>query len=96
MGDNISYQKLQSSLATIFNKKPAKRLSRSTLIWLNAMDWYSHIFFGYKRRMQKSLVEFLFEEVAFDSSKIENDLEFVFTPIDTTLKRVAERYSMSS
>ena len=96
VGENVSYQKLQSTLAGRFNKKPAKRLSRGLMLWINRADWFSHTFFGSKRRMQKSMVEFLFEDVTFDNSKIKNELEFVFTPLETTLQRVAERYSISS
>lgn len=96
VGENVPYQKLQSTLASLFNKKPAKRLSRSTLLLLNKMDWFSHTFFGTKRRMQKSMVEFLFEDVAFDTTKIKNDLGFIFSPMDKTLKRITDRYSISS
>jgi dihydroflavonol-4-reductase len=96
VGANMSYQKLQTALASHFKKKSPKSLSRSAMLWLNRMDWFSHTFFGSKRRMQKRMVDFLFAEAAFDSTKIINEIGFVFTPIERTLKRVAERYSMSS
>lgn len=96
VGANMTYQKLQSTLAAHFNKKGAKQISRKIMLWLHWMDWFSHHFFGSKRRMQKRMVAFLFENLAYDSTKIGNDLGFSFTPIETTLARITERYSISS
>ncbi|MEL6813078.1 MAG: NAD-dependent epimerase/dehydratase family protein [Bacteroidota bacterium] len=97
VGENMYYKDVLSRLAYHFgNKAPTKKLGKGTLIFLSRLDAVRHSFFGGKRKLIRSMVNSLFTSSVYDSSKIERDLNFQFTPMDKTIKRVVENYSSSS
>ncbi|MEM0517976.1 NAD-dependent epimerase/dehydratase family protein [Aequorivita flava] len=91
VGENISYKDLLSKLTRLFGKKPpTKKLSRQLMYFLSTMDWLASKLFNTKRNLVKPMVRSMFKDSRYDASKIENAINFQFTHIDDTLKRVTD------
>ncbi len=89
VGTNISYKDLLSKFAALFGKKPpTKKLSKSLMLFLNSFDWLGSKLFGTKRKLVKANIRSMYKDSYFDNSKIIKELNFEFTPLDETLKRI--------
>jgi len=87
---NISYKDLLTQLALLFGKKPPKRkLSKTFMLFLNGLDWFSSKLFRTKRRIVKDTVRSMFTKSHYNSGKIRTELNFEFTPVAETLHRIA-------
>jgi len=90
---NLSYRELLSELAKYLQRKPArKNIPKWVLLLLANCDWLSNILFGTTRIFFKSMANSIYIKSCFDSSKIENELNFRFTPYEQTLERVSKNY----
>lgn len=92
---SILYKELFSELAIYLNKKPPKKKAKKwMLLILSKLDWTSNKILGTRRILLKSTVLSLYKRSFYDSSKIERDLNFSFTPYAETLERVAKNYQL--
>lgn len=90
---SIYYKELLSELAKNLNKKlPKKQVAKFWLLAFSRMDWLSNKILRTRRILLKSTVRSLYKISFYNASKIENDLDFRFTPYKTTLERVARNY----
>lgn len=97
VGENILYKDLLQKMADHFKAKPPKRqISRSMIKFLSKLDWLMSKLFRTKRKLPKSMVNSLFSISFYDASKVQNGLQMSFTPLDTTLARIANNYSIVS
>ncbi len=91
VGKNISYKEILTQFALLNGKNPpTKKLSKTFMYFLSFLDWLSSKLFKTKRRLVKPTVRSMFSNPIYDSSKIKEQLGFVFTPIEKTLKRIVE------
>lgn len=89
VGKNVTYKELLSKLAPLFGKKPpSKKLPKTLMFFLSNADWLLSKIFGKKRKLYKATVRSMFKTSFYDASKIKNNLELQFTPLDATLERV--------
>ena len=94
---NMKYRSLLSAVAKNFEaKQPKKRVPKWVLLFFSKLDWLSSKLFGTKRMVLKATVNSLYTDSKYSSSKIENELNFQFSPIEKTLERVCKHYSMES
>ncbi len=97
VGKNVTYKELLSKLAPLFAKKPpSKKLSQTIMFFLSNADWLLSKIFGKKRKLSKAIVHSMFKTSFYDASKIKNNLEFQFTPLEVTLERVTKENSKAS
>ena len=84
-----------------FNVKTAKALGVShklklikpwqlSLLW--RVDWLKHKLFKKRRRLSRQLTKTITSVTKHDNSKIKDALDFEFTPIDESIKKVALLY----
>ncbi|PVW14170.1 NAD-dependent epimerase/dehydratase family protein [Marixanthomonas spongiae] len=97
VGNNLEYKELLTAIAQRFGAKPPKkRAPKWVLLFFSKLDWLVSKIFGTKRKLLKATVNSLYTTSNYDSSKIEAELDFKFTPIVQTLNRVTDRYSSES
>lgn len=90
---SLYYKELLSELAKNLHKKlPKKQVAKFWLLAFSRMDWLSNKVLRTRRILLKSTVRSLYKISFYNASKIENDLDFRFTPYRTTLERVARNY----
>ena len=93
VGKSIYYKELLSELALHLSKKPPKKKAPKWLLMLfSRVDWLVSIVFRKKRSLLKATVRSLYKISFYDTSKIETDFNFSFTPYKETLTRVAKNY----
>lgn len=91
VGQNLSFKELMSKIALIKEKKPPlRKVSESLMLLISALDLLSNKIFGTKRRLPKSMVRSMYQKSLYDASKITDLLNFRFTPIEETLRRMVK------
>ena len=93
ISENLSFKGFNEKVAQKLDVKPAKKelkLWQLQLAW--RLDWLNHKLFGKRRRLSKQLSKTLVTTTKYDNSKIKNDLDFKFTPIDASIKKVANYF----
>lgn len=93
VGQSIYYKEFLTELAIHLHKKPpTKEAPKWVLRILAALDGFAYTVFGKKRTLSKTTVESLYTCSFYDTSKIEKELNFTFTPYKETISRVAHNY----
>ncbi len=93
VGKSIYYKELLSELAIHLGKKPPKKkASKWLLITFSKIEWLVSTVFRKKRSLFTSTVHSLYKISFYDTTKIETDLNYSFTPYKSTLTRVAKNY----
>lgn len=97
VAQNITYKDMLVGLSEHLNRKPPKRsIAKWKLVGLSKLDWLSAKLLGSKRRLLRSMVESLYTMSNYDASKIQKEINFEYTPVETTFERVTRYYSMES
>lgn len=97
VAENVSYKKLTGMLCSIFEKPlPKRRLPKTLLYILSILDGVSSLFFGTKRMLLRATVRSLYSHSVYDSEKIKKTIDFEFTPLEQTIRRVASAYQIST
>ncbi|WP_299116308.1 NAD-dependent epimerase/dehydratase family protein [uncultured Winogradskyella sp.] len=84
-----------------FNRKTAEALNISKkqklikpwqlhILW--RLDWLNHKLFGKRRKLSKQLVKTITSVTKHDNSKIKLVLDYEFTPIEESIKKVSELF----
>ena len=68
----------------------------TVLLLAVTLDWFVSSLLGTKRKLLKPIVNAMHTVASYDTSKIEKELDFTFTPIDQTLERVIKNYKKKS
>lgn len=91
VGENVTFKEILAKLAFLYGKKPpTKKLSKSLMLFLSGIDWLGSKLLRTKRRLVKAMVRSMFSTSLYDSSKIKEQLVFVFTPLEKTLKEIVK------
>ncbi|MDX1762512.1 MAG: NAD-dependent epimerase/dehydratase family protein [Christiangramia sp.] len=89
VSENLSFEKVLKETAEYLNKpKPKRQLKK----WMIAMGWFFQkigSFFGAKREITRDSINGLFQETYYDNSKIQDELNFRYTPVCEVLKETA-------
>ncbi len=97
VSENISYKDLFTQLSEFMGKKPPKKeLAKWKLVFLSKLEGIASRLFGMKRNLPRSTVNSLYTASNYNASKVKEFIEFNFTPVEKTLRRVAKHYSMES
>jgi nucleoside-diphosphate-sugar epimerase len=97
VSENIKLKELLNRVSDLLEKDPPnKGISKRKMIFFSNLDWIYSKLFRTKRKLLRVSVNSLYRDYQYDSSKIENELSFEFTPYQETLERVARDYSMES
>lgn len=90
VGKNVSYKKLLSKMAVLFDKRPPKRpLSKNLMFFLSGIDWFSSKIFRTKRKLVKDTVRSMFTKNRYDNTKFKNAFDFEYTSLQETLERIS-------
>ncbi len=93
--ENMSYKELTSKLAAALKvTAPKKELAFWKMNLARIADWLQSKLFGTRRRLLKATVRSLYRTSYYDGSKIESSIDFTYTPVEVTLKRVCENYNL--
>lgn len=93
VAENWTVEKFSKTTAKALNVKPPKKEASSFLLGIAwRMDWWRQFFTGKHRRLTRSTSKSIQSQTFFDSSKIQEALNFTFTPMEETIARVSERY----
>ncbi len=96
VGENLSFKQVLSSISRALGKKPpSTKLPKSLLLFLSAITKPIEIL-GWKSRMTFADVETYTSKTVYNNTKIRTALDYTFTPIEDTIKRVATFYLKNS
>ena len=93
VSENLKFKTLFEEISVRLGKKPPQNMLKSwqlNLAW--RIDWFLNIFFGTKRRLTKSTANSALTDTVYDSSKIEEQLFFKFTPIGASLDNISAHF----
>ena len=97
VGKNSSYKESLQAFATALNARlPNKEIQKWKLDIARRLDGFSSRVFRTRRKLEKSTVESLYTTAFYDNSKLKNELDFTFTSMDITMKRIAKHYLSGS
>jgi nucleoside-diphosphate-sugar epimerase len=93
VAENWSLEKFTKVTAKALNVKPPQKEAGSFLLGIAwRMDWWRQFFTGKSRKLTKQTAQSIQSQSFFDSSKIQNTLNFTFTPVEESIERVGKRY----
>ena len=91
--ENLSFNDFQTRVAKVLNVKPAHKEADKLILEIGwRMDWLNHKLRGKRRRLTKQLVQSLQGKRYYENTKIKEALNFEFTPIDDSIKKVSEYF----
>lgn len=91
VAENISFKNILTKFAILFGKKPpTKKLPKGIMFFLSNLDWVGSKLFGIKRRFVRSNIRSMYKKSYYDNSKIKQELNFKFTELEETLKRLVD------
>ncbi len=89
VGYNLKFESLFQQIANALKVQAPKRMLKKwqlELAW--RLDWFAGLF-GKKRKLFSTTARSAYTVSTYNSSKIREELNFEFTPLDETLERVA-------
>lgn len=91
---HLKYNKLFTQIAQHLNVKPPKlMLKRWQMNMARVLDYLSHVLFRTERTLFRNTVESSFKKTRFDSTKLKNELNYKYIPLEETIKRVSAHYA---
>ena len=93
VSENITFKTFNETVAKYLQTEPAKKhikLWQLQLVW--RLDWLHHKLYGKRRKLSKQLAKTLVNVSKYDNSKIKTALDFEFTPIDVSIRKVANYF----
>ncbi|WP_430411532.1 NAD-dependent epimerase/dehydratase family protein [Kordia sp.] len=93
VAENWTLEKFTKTTAKALHvQPPTKEASPFLLAIAWRMDWLRQFFTGKHRRLTKQTAKSIQSQSFFDSSKIQNALNFKFKPLEETIERVSKHY----
>jgi dihydroflavonol-4-reductase len=97
VGHNVTYLELLTRLSEkLKSTPPKKKVPLAILKLFSSLDWLSSKLFGTKRKLLKATVRSLYKKSFYDNSKLRSQLNFTFSPLEETLRRVVKNYNNES
>jgi hypothetical protein len=93
IAENLLFKNFNSKTAKALGISKKQNLIKSwqlNVLW--RLDWLKHKVFGKRRQLSKQLAKTLSLITKHDNSKIKTALDFEFTPVDESIKRVSNLY----
>ncbi len=93
ISENLTFKAFQHKVAKMFNVKPSSKEASPlllALVW--RLDWLTHKLTGKRRKLSKQLAKSISVKTVYDNSKIKQDLNFEFKPIDNAIAQVVTYY----
>jgi nucleoside-diphosphate-sugar epimerase len=93
VAENWTVEKFSKTTAKALNVKPPQKEVSSFLLGIAwRMDWWRQFFTGKHRRLTCLMAKSIQSQTFYDSSKIQEQLNFTFTPVEESIERVSKRY----
>ena len=93
VGHNIKFSTLFEKIAVALKSTvPLKKIKIWQLELAWRLDWFAGIF-GNKRRLFRSTARSAYAQVSYDSSKLKQDLNFTYTPLNDTIQRISKHFN---
>ena len=93
VAENSSFKSFQHEVSSALNVRPAnKRASKFLLGFAWRLDWLNHKLFGKRRKLSKQMAKSISTKTIYDNSKVKHSLDFKFTPLKKSVKKVSQYY----
>ena len=93
VSDNLSFRSFSEKISENLNiTKKSKEIKSWQLQLAWRLDWLNHKLFGKRRKLSKQLAKTIITKTVYDNSKIKNALEFEFSSIDDSIKKVCQLF----
>lgn len=93
ISENTSYQKLLTTVALAFNKKPPGKLLQPWMLSIiSRLDYIKSLLTGTKQMLFKSTAESLSKKRHYSNAKIKNELNYTFIPLGETIKTITNNF----
>lgn len=93
VGHNIKFSTLFEKIAVALKSTvPLKKIKIWQLEFAWRLDWFAGIF-GKKRRLFRSTARSAYAQASYDSSKLKQDLNFTYTPLNDTIQRISKHFN---
>ncbi len=92
-GTNTAFDTFFGMIARDIHTSPPAKMAKSWQLNLGwRLDYATHLVFGTKRTLFRATAKASITHVEYDASKITEELDFKFIPLEDTLKRTVEHY----
>ncbi|MFK7748457.1 MAG: NAD-dependent epimerase/dehydratase family protein, partial [Kordia sp.] len=93
VAENWTVEKFSKTTAKALGVKPPQKEASSFLMGIAwRMDWWRQFFTGKHRRLTRLTAKSIQSQLFYNSSKVQEKLNFTFTPMEETIARVSARY----
>ncbi|MCC1483042.1 NAD-dependent epimerase/dehydratase family protein [Winogradskyella immobilis] len=93
VSDNLSFRSFNEKVSENLNiTKKSKEIKSWQLQLAWRLDWLNHKLFGKRRKLSKQLAKTIITKTVYDNSKIKNALEFEFSSVDDSIKKVSQLF----
>jgi nucleoside-diphosphate-sugar epimerase len=93
VSENLSFKDFQYKVAYELNVKPPQKEAKPWLLNLAwRLDWLKHKLFKSRRSLSKQTSKSAVNISKYDNSKLKNELDFEFKPIDHSIKEICQLY----
>ncbi len=93
VGENCSYRHLLSQIAHQLGQKPPKKaISKKVLLLFASLDALINKLFRTRRKLLKATVRSLYNERSYEGTKIMQELDFNYKPLEKTIERISLNY----
>lgn len=90
VSENWPYKQFIDKIATSLNVKAPSKKASSLLLQMGwRLDWLKHKLTGKRRRLSKQLVHTLNSKSVYDNTKLKNQLNYQFKPLEKSITEVA-------
>lgn len=92
VSENVTYQKIISTIAGYYNKNKPKTYIKpwiTAILW--RLDWLSNTFFRTKRKLSRHAATTIHTLDQYDNHKIKNALNYEFQSIDAVVREIVSR-----
>ncbi|MEM6686103.1 MAG: NAD-dependent epimerase/dehydratase family protein [Bacteroidota bacterium] len=93
VAENWTVEKFSNTVAKALNVKPPQKEASAFLLGIAwRLDWWRQLFTGKHRRLTRLTAKSIQSQSIYDNSKVQEQLNFTFTPVEETILRVCTRY----
>ena len=89
----LSFKTFQYKVASALNVEPPKKQAKPWLLSMAwRLDWLRHKLLGKRRSLSKQNAKSAVRIAKYDATKLKNDLDFKFKPIETSVEDVSDLF----
>lgn len=93
ISENLSFHEFQMKVAKALGVQAPKKEASKLLLQIGwRLDWLNHKLKGTRRKLSKQMAKTAISKTVYDNSKLKENLNFEFTPINESINSVSQYF----